>query len=374
MDSLSETARDPRLAGIPMQYCPSPPEHGFNRLGYKFSRLSRPVLESYYELTALRRILASAVRFGRDNGVEMVLAPLHSPSTIHLAKPLAEALGVPLIVIVWDPPEYFLPYSYEADSWTARRILGSFEATMRHAKRCCAASRPMKASYERRFGTECVVIIYNEWLAPSARAVPPEDAGRPVVISYAGYLYARDAWEALISALSSTGWRIAGRDACIRVLGSSIEQKVSGPVRIEFLGFANQVQVQKLLSKSDIGYVAHWFDEGHRMVPELSFPSKLAAYVAARVPVLFHGPRYGSACEFLERFPVGLACNSLSKEDILSSLERLACDRALQSRASAACDDAFQQELSFGLFRRRFAEFVGVSPDSLRSVDEALKE
>ena len=349
----------------------SPPESGFRRLGYRVSRISRPLLEGWHESTAHRKILAAAVQFGKQNAVELVLAPLHSPSTIRLAKPVAEALGVPLIVILWEPPEYVLRCCYDVDAWTIKGMLRSFEQAVRHAKRCGAASWPMKARYQERYGTDCVAMLYGEWISPGNRVPKPADAGRPIVIAFAGFLYALDAWDVLLAALGRTGWRIAGRDVVIRMMGSAIQQRVSAPVRIEFLGHRrNQAEVRQLLSEADLGYLPYWFDEGHREFAELAFPSKLVAYASARLPILFHGPGYASPCEFLRRFPVGLACNSLNEDALLACIEQLVCDRSFLERAAEACDAAFQEELGFEVFRRRFAELIGIAPSCLRQVSE----
>ena len=58
-----------------------------------------------YEIPPLIEKIAA---FGRRGKVDRVWVPLHSPTTIRVAEPVARALGVPLIVTVWDPPNYKL--------------------------------------------------------------------------------------------------------------------------------------------------------------------------------------------------------------------------------------------------------------------------
>jgi hypothetical protein len=144
-------------------------------------------------------------------------------------------------------------------------------------------------------------------------------------------------------------------------------------VRIEFLGWRNQAEVRRLLLEADIGYLPYWFDEGHREFVELSFPSKCSSYASARLPVLFHGPENASPYEFLRRFPMGLACNSLDADAILACIETLVREGPVREQVSAACDAAFQQELGSEVFRRRFAELIGIDPSCLMPASDPVQ-
>jgi hypothetical protein len=188
-----------------------------------------------------------------------------------------------------------------------------------------------------------------------------------VIIGYSGSLYALDEWNAFLKTLDDHHWQLDGRPVVVRVLSSAFSQQVSGPVQIEFLGWRSTEETIRWLSETDLVYLPYWFSSRYEEVVNLAFPNKLATYVAARVPVLFHGPRRSSPSRFFERYPVGLACHSLEPDQIWAAVRQLASDQDVRSRALAACDAAYQEELNDEVFRRRFAEFLGIAPSLLES-------
>jgi hypothetical protein len=115
-----------------------------------------------------------------------------------------------------------------------------------------------------------------------------------------------------------------------------------------------------------LAYLPYWLDRKYAEIVKMTFPNKLATYVAARVPVLYHGPQDSSPTRFLQRFPVGLNCGSLETTDLAAAIERLVSDPAFRSDAMRFCDQAYEQELSDAVFRQRFAEFVGIDSRWLR--------
>jgi hypothetical protein len=201
----------------------------------------------------------------------------------------------------------------------------------------------------------------SQWIRPSG----PRSPNEPFVIGYAGSLYARKEWDALMSALGSVGWRLGGRDVMIRVLASALDVRASGPARIEFLGWQSTTDAKSILSNCDICYVPYWFDEACRPGVELSFPNKISLYLAAGRPIFFHGPRESTPASFLARWPVGLACHSLDASVIVETLRRAATDAAFHAAAAAAIPTVLREELGLHIFRRRFAEFLGVDANVL---------
>jgi hypothetical protein len=254
---------------------------------------------------------------------------------------------------------------YQPDRWTFNRLLGTFANTVRSAVRCGVASEAMKHQFEQDWGTPCVVMVYG--LRRPAATLPSRHSSRDdrLVIGFAGGFYADEEWNALLSALAAQDWRVAGRSVVVKILGSCFRQDSSIPLQIEYLGWRDSAETVHLLSQMDVGYLPYPFDARYRDMVQLSFPGKLATYVAARIPVLYHGPRESSPATFLERFPVGIGCHSLSHSDIIETLELLVMDAEFRRRARNACDQAFEQELNASVFRRRFAELIGVSEADL---------
>lgn len=310
------------------------------------------------------RLVAKAVEFGRTFGAEAVWSHLAGEVMIRIALPVSNALGVPLYAQVLDPPEFW--FRHERVPELSRRVLANgFAAALKASAGCAAVSDPMRKQYDQAYGTKSVTILPSldaRLALPPARRLRSDDQ---LVIGVAGNLHELAPWNSLIEALHAADWKIAGRRVRIRLLGRSAPFDTSRRVDVEFLGWWPQEPVQ-LLSETDLLYCAGMFNPEHAAQARLSFPSKLAAYLAAGRPVLFHGPPYSSAVQFLRDHDAGLFCHSLDTSEILSALTCVATDGELYARLAANGTRAFMSRLTTDAMRVGFAEFLGVSADELR--------
>jgi len=343
------------------------PERGFNRWGRRVQRSSRAVFDRYVDRVHFPRLVDHVAGFADRVRPDLVWIPLAGPTMINVAAMIAERVGVPLLTTVWDPPDYFLPHYWDIHGTALTRVMDRFAAAVQRSVRCAVASPEMKAAYEARYGTPCVPMIHglpeSEWRMPSGLRPPNE----PFVIGYAGSLYARKEWDALLAALGSVRWRIGNRDVIVRVLAGTFDVRVTGPARIEFLGWHSTHDAVRIMSACDVCYVPYWFDPSCRPGVELCFPNKISMYLAAGRPIFFHGPRESTPTHFLERHPVGVTAHSLEPAAIVAALTTAATDAAFHETAAREIPVALQGELSLGVFRQRFAEFIGVDDNALAS-------
>jgi glycosyltransferase involved in cell wall biosynthesis len=353
------------LADAPRTTLDVVPERGFDRWGRRVQRSSRALFDRYVEKRHLPKLIDHVAEFAERIQPDMLWVPLAGPTMINIAASLAERLGKSMLTTVWDAPDYALPHYWNIDGAALDRLMGKFGDAIRASERCAVASAEMGEAYEAKYGTTCVPMIHgmpeSEWLPADGMRDPDE----PFVIGYAGSLYARREWDALMSALSSVGWQVAGRAAIVRVLASGFEVRVTGPARVEFLGWHSTTDALAILSGCDVCYVPYWFDDAFRAGVELSFPNKVSLYLASGRPILFHGPRRSTPAKFLSRWPVGVACHSLGDADIVSALTTAATDDAFHARAAESIPQALRAELGWHVFRRRFAAFVGVDETAL---------
>jgi glycosyltransferase involved in cell wall biosynthesis len=365
LDPEGQAKADPDLSGVEIHHEPAPDKR--DRVGRGETRWGwvRHLAERRIERTAIPPLVEKIAAFGRRSGAESVWVPLHSPTTIRVARPVAEALGLPLRVTVWDPPNDKLR------QWgIGRRMRGSllrtFDATVRHARACSAASDPMRDLYRRLYGTPTVTMILG---APRPELLgAPRDQG-PFRIGFAGALYASREFDSLCGALDRAGWLLAGREVRVEMFGDHEQQAAARSGRVRSHGWRDPADMVRGLSRCDLAYLPYWFTRRRREVVEVSFPGKLAAYAAARTPVLYHGPSYASPVRFLERHPMGRVCATLSTREVQAALQAMAGDPAWRRRAREACDRAYESELSAAVFRRRFAEFLGVGVEDLLVLD-----
>ena len=336
------------------------PERGFNRWGRRVQRSTRALFDRYVEWHHLPRIIDQITAFAQRVRPDLIWVPLAGPTMINVAGRLPRQLGLPMVTTVWDAPNYALRHYWSIDGPALDRLMVEFGDAVRASVRCAVASAEMRAAYEARYGTPCVPMIHglaeSEWIAPGGLR-PLEE---PFVIGYAGSLYARREWDALMAALARQSWQIEGRPVIVRVLASGLDVRVTGPARIEFLGWHSTTDAVAMLSECDVCYVPYWFDDAFRPAVELSFPNKVSLYLAAGRPIFFHGPHASTPTRFLERWPVGVACHSLDGDEITKSLAVAASDAAFHQKAAAAIPAALREEVGLHRFRERFAEFLGV--------------
>ena len=194
----------------------------------------------------------------------------------------------------------------------------------------------------------------------SIRVTPKPTDRQEVVLGYAGSITAADAFECLIRALDTAGWRIAGRQVVLRLMGARYTFEPRGPQRIEYYGWQPVEQAVALLSTADLLYLPQPFTAQLRELAELSFPTKLSTYLAAGRPVVLHAPAHASVVPFFRRFPFGAWCDSLQGADLLGCFQRLLTDEAAQLAAVGQSHAAVAEELNQRVFFQRFREFLGL--------------
>ena len=354
----------PDLDWLPMTYVKLPRQRGYHRLGRHLADLSGFLVRQYARLIRIPPLAARSVQFGRQHGVEIVWAVLNDPILINLAKRVASTLGAQLVTTIWDPPEY-LAMNLGFDRFSRHILLREFEKVLLMSVRCGVASEGMREEYKNRYGIESVVLIHG--VHPDLRRPPAKEltSEEQFIIGFAGALYARHEWQALLSALSKVNWQIEGRDVIVRVLATGISFQGYGKMRIEYLGWRSVEETVELMSQVDVAYLPYWFDEFHSLSVRLCFPGKLTTYLAAGRPVLFHGPKDSSPARLFRRFPVGLCCHSLEGAEIIESLRRFITDREFYAAATRAGQVAMDQELNLRVFRQRFATLIGIEEDEL---------
>ena len=331
------------------------------RIGGRPLRSLRP-LTSILAEARIRRIHAPALAkqaasFGQSEHVDAVWAVLHRPTLIYMARETARRLDVPLVVTVNDPPASFVK-DLRWGGGPARRMEAEFAACVRSCHGLGTASEPMRQAYRERYGRESEVLIMG---AADEERRPPGTmpaAGEDLVIGFAGSLYARAEWHALLEALAGASWRVAGRAVRVRHVGRPPPVPAFAAEHVEALGWRTPAEATDLMASSHVTYLPYWFDEDRGPSVRLCFPNKLTTYLAAGRPVLYHGPRASSPAEFLARYRAGVTCHSLAADEIRAALTGLFESEAVYAAAVAEGQRALDEELNLDEFDRRFRATV----------------
>ena len=357
----------PDLDWLPIQFSPKPKEltHRFPTDRWnKATELLNLAWETYISVKKIPQIAAAAIQFGRQQGCDVVWCVLEGQTLIRLAKRVADGLGVPLRTQVFDPPDRWL-YIHRVNGYSSRQIYAEYESALRHSQSCATASWAMAEEFNRKYQIKAIPVIPS---LKAEMAIPPKVAWSPhdpFIIGTAGQFYADDEWQALLAALESVNWQIAGREVKLWIFGHKLNLVASTSMNVEFFGWSPQTEVIAKLSKASVLYFAYWFTHLFEESARLSFPSKLVSYLAAGRPVLFHGPDYASPHKFLTQHRAGLSCHSLQSEEIIHRLTQLATDQRLCSELAENGARAFHKELTVDTMRRSFADFLEVDESTL---------
>ncbi len=331
----------------------------------RLGRMLRLPLQAAAAAVRNARIVREAVAFGRQHQVEMVWGVLDWSVNHETAGDLAKRLGVPLVTTVWDAPEYRMAaagYSRIVRHLLMRR----FKAVMKNSVRCGVASDEMGEEYRRRYGVECVTLKPGTertlWREPHRAPLEPGKLN----IVFAGSLYALEEMQTLVDALGEAGWKAGGREVTLSILSMSpLVFHVDRPANIRVLGFHSTEETLRHIAEADVGYLPYWFRKDREIAVRQSFPGKMGTYLAAGLPILYHGPRKSTPMAFFERYPVAEAVNSLEPADILAAIERLASDGDVYRRCAAAGREALNDELGLHVYISHFAQLIGARREDL---------
>jgi len=312
-----------------------------------------------FQYISLIPVLAKRItRIAKEQGVDVIWIAMNSPQLIYLADRLARNNSISLVVNVWDPPERFIN-DQKIPKFTKKIILGSFANVIKKSLALGTASEGMKEEYQKKYDKDSVVLIHgiDEQLHRSPRN--KLGSSSQLVIGFSGNLYSSKEWLALLHALNSVNWTIAEHKIILRLLGSPpIIDKVDSKMNIEYMGWRTIPEIVDILASCDIAYLPYWIDEKYDYVTRMCFPNKLSVYLAAGIPVFYHGSPDASPSVFMKKYRIGVKCHSHAGNDIIDTLSKFINDAGNYARLSEGIKQARQEELNLKTFQSRFAHFI----------------
>jgi len=347
------------LGWIPTETVAKPPETWRKDAG-PHAGISMPpaVEETFTRLVRVRRLLRRAEIFARRHKVDRIWAVLEGQVMTYMALPLARRLGVPLYVQVWDPLEWWLDAN-KVDPFNRKAALRLFDKTISASAACATASWNMAAAFADRYSVPAVPVILG---ADAAKAMPVSTgpaADAELRVGMAGQFYAADEWTALLQTFRQRRWTIAGRRVTLVVFSGDPVPAIAPEDRVEQRGWVDRDQLPAALAaNADILYCPYPMAPALRLVSDLSFPSKIPIYMAAGLPILFHGSLTSSPGRYLAEKGAAVLCPSLEPEDIAGCIEMLAADPECWTNTAAGGRRAFLEDLTVRGTRESFLKFL----------------
>lgn len=294
-----------------------------------------------------------ALELLRKHNADSIWITLSSPASILLAYALIQA-GIKVRATVWDAPEHLLA-SQRIYRNVSDRVMQCFADVLRRAEKVSVISTNMQMRYRDLFEVEAVVL---RPIATEPKENPRSGRRRGTLrLLFAGSLYAKDEWNALVRTLQELCWRINGRRVVLYYVGAFPLRGVVADRHVRRLGHRTSTDTMAIARRCDAAYLPYWLSGKSALVAATSFPSKLATYLSCGLPVLNHSPRTSETTRIMADHPIGASCDSLSGNDLRTALLILA-GLTESEFTQIAIRGLVHSELSPELIGKRFTEFL----------------
>ncbi len=303
-----------------------------------------------------RKLQRSAIEFGRQNRCDILFSILESATNIQITSAVANGLGIPKHVLVWDAPDFISTHLYQTP-FSVAKVMTAFDSAMQNADRLAVVSDPMAEKYKAEFGLDSVMLRHAA--APAVGIKRKRSADNELVIGFAGSVSAKPQLELLQQVLDRMNWRIGERRVRLDLYGMRFTLESKRPRNVLYRGYLPvPATVQSLAETADILFMPQPFDEPSRSFTELSFPTKLSTYFAARQPVLLVSPPNSSLGKYFRQHPFGAWCPEMSAEMLQDALVKLATDDEMQSEAIQEIDRLLVEQFNGDRFRENLHQFL----------------
>jgi glycosyltransferase involved in cell wall biosynthesis len=319
---------------------------------------------SAYLLTGARKFHRDLLPLAREFKPDAVLTVAHR-FLWRTADALAEALGVPLHLIVHDDVHQMAHTPGLLNRWVDKEFRRVFR---RAASRLCV-SPYMAELYGRRYDAPADVVYPSRasdvpvFTDPPPRvtsgpAVPGGGAG--LTFAFAGTVNSAGMAKAITDLAD-----VLGRDGGRLVLysnvapGSNLGRALDRPYVSVRAMVPFKELIARLRDEADVLFAPVSFADDDRANMEICFPSKLTDYTAAGVPVLVWGPAYSSAVRWANDNP-GVA-EVVTEQDagaLAGAVRRLSADAARRASLGRAALDVGRRYFAYEVGAGRLTEVL----------------
>jgi hypothetical protein len=290
----------------------------------------------------------------RKYSADCIWLTASSPELMLIGERLSQQ-GFDLRLTIWDPPEYILA-SNKLGFCIYNSIMFSFFDLLKKSKAVSVVSDSMYTKYTKlnkniyvvRYGVKN--IFFNNF-----------NSRKSVRIIFAGSLYSKNEWNALILALDEMNWTLEGRKILLYFAGNFPMFGAIKSDKVIYLGRLTHKETILQLKKMHIGYLPYWFSQTHKKTATMSFPGKLSTYLECGLVVFNHSPKYTEISRMISKFQFGVSCNSSSIKVIRKCL--LEAKNLLIRKEGFALniDQVVTSELSSKIQLNRFNKFISKS-------------
>lgn len=159
-------------------------------------------------------------------------------------------------------------------------------------------------------------------------------------IGFAGSQYAREEISSFLSEVANAVPNPPSLKLEVHAFSKAEPHPMTEQVR--FRGWHSPVKTRDLLSELDYAYLPYPFHQDMEMVVKTSFPSKLSLYLAAGLPIIYHGPEEAAVWSFLRDTNCGIRLDIEKFQESLNYAQKNS--KNLQTNVAKTFREYFSQD------------------------------
>lgn len=228
------------------------------------------------------------------------------------------------------------------------RFAQTWQALFDTAETRVLPSERARRLFNGEFGR--TMVLYPTFEGKKERASHRETEGGIIRVAFAGEDYAKREIEVFLEGLAAAEGRILGKAVEFHYFGkTTISQKIFDFVN---RGRISRGKLIETLSEFDFAFLPYPKAPDMSIISETSFPSKLASYVAAGLPVIYFGPVERSAAwDYISETGIGgLAEEFLGGDQLF-----------LSKNWNSALSQSYEHFFSNSAFQRSVNEMFGLT-------------
>ena len=292
---------------------------------------------------------------------EALLTVAHGFSWLALSE-LAQRRGLPLHLIIHDDWARHPTFSPSV----SRRLDAVFGDHYRRAASRLCVSAVMEEAYREAYGAPGTVLYPTRSMDLNVASEPParlNEELQTLTVAFAGTLHPGQIapMQTMVEVLRAVNGRLL-------IFGpmtpAELDHAGLSGSHVEFRGMLSPNDLIAAMRREvDLLYAPIPFEEQWRGNASMGFPSKLTDYTAAALPMLIHGPAWGSAVKWALQEPeCALVLQDPAPAPLEDTLSKIQCDPWLRLKLAKGAAQVGRQYFSasaaLGLFRNSLQDPV----------------
>ena len=304
-----------------------------------------PLIETIFIQFRIFTRLNDIISFARDQKSEILFTILRGDALLVINK-VKTALNIPLVAFDTDTVEsefndHYLIYWQKKNAFYKALLCVSSLATI---------GESMHDLYFTKFNIDSIILRLP---LKRSKQRSLKIINRKINIIFLGNIYAKKELTSFIKALDV--FLSQEREFTINFY---IATHKPINTRCNLLNCVNlggmpTEELSTYLEECHIAYLPYKFDLKFKHQMKYAFPNKSGQYINNNIPIFFHGPSYSSFNKFLERFLVGVSCDSIVEKDIIRKFQILIDNKEFYKKNQNECVRAYKNEFSEEVFEER---------------------